>query len=215
MTRPGYLTKKDFDRGVLLIIIGVVGMLISAFADSIGLGSPGFGLEQLSGLVIGSLVTMAGLGRVFFPENRILVHALSAIYVSGILYVGLRPNPCNLAQDQVFVCVSGFDWHDLAINTMGFIPIGYLLMLSFGNLQKDQRANLFKQAAIVAGVGGLISLFLEVSQYYLISGRQSSLFDWIFNTLGTLVGAALYIFIERQNLLGTRMKVFRKPYDPF
>jgi VanZ family protein len=71
-------------------------------------------------------------------------------------------------------------------------------MLSFGNREKNQPANLFKRAIIVAGFGGLTSMLLEISQYYLISGRQSSLFDWIFNTLGTLVGSAMYIFIDRK-----------------
>jgi glycopeptide antibiotics resistance protein len=133
--------------------------------------------------------------------------------VGGILYVGLKPNPFKYVQYEVLLDFNSFDWHDFAINTVGFIPLGYLLMLSFGNRQKDQRANLFGRAIIVAGAGGLISLFLEMSQYYLISGRQSSLFDLIFNTLGTLLGIALYIFMEQQKVLGTRMKELRQPGD--
>jgi hypothetical protein len=184
--------------GVLLIAVGVAGMLVSTFADSIGVGHSGFGREQLSGLVIGALVTVAGLVKVFFANTRILVRVLAGIYVGGILYVGLRPNPFNCTQDKILLDVSSFDWHDAAMNTMGFIPLGYLIMLSFGNRGKNQPANLFKRAIIVAGFGGFTSMLLEISQYYLISGRQSSLFDWIFNTLGTLVGSAMYIFIDRK-----------------
>ena len=98
---------------------------------------------------------------------------------------------------------SFFCWPDAAINTVGFIPLGYLLMLSSQNRQKEQGANLIKRAIIVAGVGVLISLFLETSQYYFIPGRLSSLYDWVFNSLGILAGIALYIVIEDWKTLRT------------
>jgi VanZ family protein len=173
-------------------------MLVSAFADSIGVGRPGFGVEQLSGLVIGALVTMAGLVKVLLADTRILIRVLAGIYVGGILYVGLRPNPFKSVQYKVLLDFNSFDWHDIAINTVGFIPLGFLLMLSLGNQQKDQEANLFKRTMIVAGFGSFVSLFLEMSQYYLISGRASSLFDCISNTLGTLLGIAVYLVLSRE-----------------
>ncbi|MFX0197460.1 MAG: hypothetical protein ACFFCW_15160 [Candidatus Hodarchaeota archaeon] len=40
-------TVGDLGQGVLLIAVGVTGMFISAFADSIGVGRPGFGIGQL------------------------------------------------------------------------------------------------------------------------------------------------------------------------
>jgi len=74
-------------------------------------------------------------------------------------------------------------------------------MLSLGTRQKDQRANLFQRAIIVAACGTLVSLFLEVSQCYFVSGRHSSLFDWITNTFGTLLG--ITFFLCEQELWGT------------
>jgi VanZ family protein len=44
----------------------------------------------------------------------------------------------------------------------------------------------------------LISLLLEVSQYYLISGRHSSFIDLIANTIGTLIGIAMYLAVEQE-----------------
>lgn len=190
------------DSGALLIAAGVTGMLVSTFADSIGLGRQGFGLMQLSGLVIGAILTTAGLVKVLFHDARILVRFLGGIYLSGILYVGLKPDPSESNRHKSLLDFNSFGWNDFAVNTLGFIPLGYLLMLSFKNRQKYQKTNLFKQATIVAAVGGLISLFLEVTQYYLISGRQSSLFDWISNILGTIAGIVIYLAVYQPRAPG-------------
>jgi hypothetical protein len=46
----------------ILIGVGVCVVLLSGFADSLGLGRhPGFGLFQTIGVVIGALVILAGL----------------------------------------------------------------------------------------------------------------------------------------------------------
>ena len=131
--------------------------------------------------------------KVYFINTKILPRILGLIYVSGILFMGLWQNPFKCTQYKILLDVRAFSWQDFTINTMGFIPLGYLLMLSFGNPRKDQRSTLFKRAIIAAVVGVLISLFLEVSQYYLILGRHSSLFDCIANTLGTLAGIVIYL----------------------
>ena len=75
-------------------------------------------------------------------------------------------------------------------------------MLSFGNRQKNHKTKLFRQGTIVAASGCLISLFLELSQYYLISGRQSSLFDWISNVLGTIAGIVIYLAVYQPGAPG-------------
>ena len=182
----------------LLIVVGLILIVVSAFADSIGVGHPGFGLKQFSGLVIGVLLSMAGLLKVYLSINKIWARILGVIYLNGILYVGLSPRSFKYTQYKVLLNVSNFSWHDFSINTVGFIPLGYLLMLGFGNGQKDKRGNILKRAIIVAGFGGLISLFLEVSQYYLISGRHSSFIDLIANTIGTLIGIAMYLAVEQE-----------------
>ena len=57
------MVKAYHNSGFLLIGIGVTGMILSTFADSIGLGGHGFGLMQLSGLVLGGLVSAEGDGH--------------------------------------------------------------------------------------------------------------------------------------------------------
>ncbi len=55
----------------LLIAVGLIVVTVSVFADSIGVGHPGFGLKQFSGLVIGVLLSMAGLLKVYLSINKI------------------------------------------------------------------------------------------------------------------------------------------------
>ena len=45
-----------------LIIVGIVIVFLSAFADTLGLGrSPGFGRWQTLGAIVGALVILAGI----------------------------------------------------------------------------------------------------------------------------------------------------------
>ncbi len=143
------------------------------------------------------MLSVCGAFKVHLKMPRILARVLSFIYMSGVLYMGLRPNPCERYLYKVLL-TGNFGWHDFAINTVGFLPLGYLLMISFENWQKDRRAGIFKRAVVICGLGILVSLFLEVSQYYLIPGRQSSFMDLAANTIGTLAGIAIYLFIGQQ-----------------
>ncbi len=45
----------------LLLGVGVIILLISLFADLIGIGAPGFGYKQGIGVVIGAIVGIIGL----------------------------------------------------------------------------------------------------------------------------------------------------------
>jgi VanZ family protein len=191
------LSEKNWNRGIPLIVIGIVAILLFIFYDRFGFGKPGVGMLQLSGLIIGAIITAAGLVRGLFRDPTGLFRVLAGIYFTGILYLGLKPLPGDYAQLKVFMGSSRFFWCDAAINTVGFIPLGYLLMLSSRNPEKNQTAHLLTRVIMFAGVGALISLFLESSQYFFILGRQSSLYDWIFNSLGNLAGIALYILVDQ------------------
>ena len=131
---------------------------------------------------------------------------LCFVYVILILLLCLIPNPYKDIQDKVLLNFKDFSWLDFLTNTMGFFPLGYLLMLSFGYPKKDQRLTLFKQAIIIAGAGISISLLIEVTQYYFIFGRASSLFDLIANTFGTLVGIGVYLLMKRRQSLEVRIQ---------
>lgn len=50
--------------GVALVVVGVLLFLISAAADPLGIGgSPGIGMKQVAGIVIGVVLAAIGLVR--------------------------------------------------------------------------------------------------------------------------------------------------------
>jgi len=200
--------------GVFLIGVGLVGIATSAFADSVGIGHPGFGLDQLVGLVIGAFVSVVGLGKVLFLDTQKLARVLAALYVAGIFYLGLRPFPLETGPHGMLLSVGDFHWRDFMINTVGFIFLGYLLMLSLRIRQALPREfPLVRRAIAVTVAGGVISLFLEVSQHYLISGRYSSLIDLIANVFGTLVGIAVYAVLEQKRASRGGMTGIERPRE--
>jgi VanZ family protein len=74
------------------------------------------------------------------------------------------------------------DTLDIAINILGFIPLGFLLFIAFG---RDKTALLF-----AVSTGAILSLGIEWAQSYSIH-RSSSSLDWILNTLGTVFGSLI------------------------
>jgi hypothetical protein len=47
--------------GSVLVLVGVLLVIISVLADSIGIGVPGFGWKQLVGLVVGVVLAATGI----------------------------------------------------------------------------------------------------------------------------------------------------------
>ena len=48
--------------GIFLIVVGLAVLLISAFADPVGIGGqPGFGWKQVVGVIIGGILMIVGL----------------------------------------------------------------------------------------------------------------------------------------------------------
>jgi hypothetical protein len=46
--------------GIALLVVGIVLLLLSLAADVIGIGAPGFGYNQIAGIIIGAIVAIAG-----------------------------------------------------------------------------------------------------------------------------------------------------------
>jgi hypothetical protein len=47
--------------GTVLLLLGVLLVIISVLADSIGIGVPGFGWKQFVGLVVGVVLAATGI----------------------------------------------------------------------------------------------------------------------------------------------------------
>jgi|SRR6266850_1302114 len=82
------------------------------------------------------------------------------------------------------------NWHDIAKNVAGFVPLGLLLFALFRNMGRYSLRRCVVQTILI---GALISLTIELVQVYL-PDRSSSLTDLVANTFGTAVGFVVYAF---------------------
>jgi VanZ family protein len=85
-------------------------------------------------------------------------------------------------------------WVDLGINIAGFIPVGFVFLSYFSSVKRIPRA-----ALLVVIIGFLLSLTIEVSQWFL-PNRDSGMADLLTNTTGTAIGVMLYRCAPLQTL---------------
>jgi hypothetical protein len=78
-------------------------------------------------------------------------------------------------------------YEDVAVNILGFIPLGFFLAFWLVNFTRLAPARFFFLTFLC---GSLLSLAIELSQVYL-PGRDSSASDLVFNMVGTLIGIFL------------------------
>lgn len=89
-------------------------------------------------------------------------------------------------------------WFDIVANGVGYMPLGFLLALSFlrrGNVRHFAQRPKIAAAVVAVLAGGLLSLAMETLQNFLPS-RVSSNVDLGMNVLGTLVGAIAATALE-------------------
>jgi VanZ family protein len=182
-----------WNSGLLMTVSGLTGMALSALADVVGIGHSGFGLDQAAGLVLGAFACLAGLVKLYAINKAKLGSILASLYIMGVLCMGLVPRPRRDNQAEIFWDADKFFSRDFFINTIGFVMVGYLLMLSLDNQGLEQGGGKWvRKAGLVVLAGGLLSFFVELSQYLFIPGRTSSSADLAANVFGTAMGILLY-----------------------
>ena len=176
--------------GTLLMAMGTSVMLFAATVD-LFYGRPGFGPAQISGLVVGAIITLAGLRKLILPRRTILDGVLLAVYFAGLLFMGIKSSGHEVSEIKDMLSMGTVPLFDFVINFFGFSPLGYLMMSYFSG---DARLRGKEHAIALTLISGLgISMMLELIQY-LIPGRVSSLYDFLANGLGILVGICFYLF---------------------
>jgi uncharacterized RDD family membrane protein YckC len=53
------MNKKTL--GIIAAVVGIIVLLVSLLANQLGLGSPGFGIKQIIGTVLGAVVAILGI----------------------------------------------------------------------------------------------------------------------------------------------------------
>ena len=100
---------------------------------------------------------------------------------------------------------------DMSNNVLAYIPLGFLTCCWLARTRQNARA--FWLAILF---GSLLSLSLECTQYFLPM-RDSDSMDWLTNSFGTILGAALgfselhYHWLEKIPLIGPIWTYLRSP----
>lgn len=136
-------------------------------------------------------------------QHKTSAWPLAATYVALVIYASLYPftgwRDQGIAPWEFLFSPWPKYWtgFDVAANVVGYVPLGFLLALSFlrrGSLQFAPTGNA-AAIAVATLAGGLLSLCLEAVQSYL-PYRVPSNVDFGLNVAGTLVGAAVAAGLE-------------------
>jgi VanZ family protein len=100
-------------------------------------------------------------------------------------YVVLHPQFLRPFWKDNYLSVASL--RDISVNIWGFAPLGFLLNAVLWRFKSRRRS--FRTSVLL---GALLSLIIEVLQYFLPM-RVSDSMDVLTNTLGTMIGAWLYI----------------------
>lgn len=133
---------------------------------------------------------------------------LALMYAALIVYASLYPFAAWRNQDILpwaFLAAPiprYWTRFDVAINVLGYLPLGAMLALSA--LRSGRSRQAFWLPVLLAG--GL-SLIMEALQSFL-PARVPSREDWLFNTLGAALGAVVTVALERVGAID-RWSAFR------
>ena len=157
----------------------------------------------VTGLVISVLLILMGQWhRVPTRVRGRYYSVLLGAYGAGVLFMGLRPKAdhyhfAELGRSR-FLEAGGVSTFDVLTNVIGFIPLGFLIVVTL-TAAGSQTGKLQRFAASVL-LSGAISLLIEIAQHFIV-GRASSAVDVATNGLGALIGAVyalLYVRLWQQ-----------------
>ena len=191
--------KKVSLFSLIFIFIGLSCMILTVTLDLYKSDKPDFGIFQLAGFAVSAIIMLVGIRKIAFSNARMWDRMFLLVYIAGILFMGLKSPSYSFHRSSGILQDHSFSFADVVVNLLGFVPLGYLLMLNF--LSSDKIRN--KITAVSLSIAGsiCISLFIESAQVF-IPDRCSSIVDLFFNGLGAFVGI---IFCLIENRLSTNI----------
>ena len=179
----------------LHLATGISGLIFFAGFDTLRGQAVDIGLQQFAGLAISIIIILSGIYDRLPWQKKFSLASLFLLYLGGILFMGLRPGPSHGHHHLALLSTAAFARGDFIINTLGFIPLGFLtmaLLAEMGPLARRHRLVWTLTFCLT------ISLAIEILQYFFLPGRTSSLYDVIANTMGALLGGILEDCENRQ-----------------
>ena len=180
---------KNIHFYIFLACVGAA--LVSILASTLPDSTAGFGFLQLSLLIVSGILGGFFFRRWLFPEHYQWDWVLTALYLAGIIFAGLKPGNNFLNHPGRFLGNDVILFQDVFINILGFIPIGFLMMATLTNNKSKKTAAII---AIMTGIG--TSLMIETAQYCCVPGRISSIIDLMTNSAGVFVGVFSFFIYE-------------------
>ena len=140
MRYSGIYKKKLFSLfSLFLLFIGISGMIFAVTIDFFKASVPNFGINQLAGFAVSSIIALAGLRKIELLRERIWDGFLLLVYLAGILFMGLRSRNHGLTKSSGMLHDLSFSFSDVVINILGFIPLGYLMISYFFSSDRKQK----------------------------------------------------------------------------
>ncbi len=172
----------------LHLATGISGLVFFAGFDILRGQAIDMGLQQFAGLSISIIIILSGIyDRIPWPK-KFSLGSLFLLYLGGILFMGLRPGSSHGHHHLALLSMAAFARGDFIINTLGFVPLGFLAMALLTEMRMaDRRHHLAWTLAFCL----TLSLIIEIVQYVFLPGRTSSLYDVVANTMGALLGGVL------------------------
>jgi glycopeptide antibiotics resistance protein len=186
----------------LLFAIGCLIFLFSLSFDWLNNGSPGIGFHQLAGMTMGLTIILIGMRYKLLPDQLKWDWLLFALYLSGILFVGLWPSESSDFYQNTLLGMDIFSKRDLALNVVGFVPLGFLILPLAEHIMDS---NKIRKLVVAIAMGFSISLVIEVLQFIWIPGRYSSSYDLVTNTLGTTFGALCWLSLRNCRFISLKI----------
>ena len=137
-----------------------------------------------------SLILSSLIHRIDSARRLVYYLMLLGLYICGVLFIGLRPRYAgrwSTPRPSELLTLEPLSMWDTLINIIGFIPLGFLFVITFSYIER--LAGIWKPLLAAVSFSTAISLLIETGQHLSAAGRSSSLTDIITNTIGAVIGA--------------------------